>query len=327
MLLPLVLAFVAAGDIVSVKTKTKAFANQGVPSITVTVHKAITGGQLTLKRQDGKKFSFDIPPKKGDHTFELPQPPGTSLDYEGELKVKVGLEEGAMPIAFKGEVIYPLELQVGAAEKDIAARRFTVKSSREIERVDMVFTGEMGLPLGRQSHQPKAPSTSFVVEWAPTQGPIVRIDASFADTRGTSQSLQLFPWRVEVEHDDVNFATNKWDIPRAEEAKLAAAYERIVTAAKKAMDLAPVKLYVVGHTDTVGATDKNLTLSHKRAKSIAQWFKKHGFGLPVRCAGLGESSLLEPTPDETDNEKNRRAQYVLAVDPPDVGQSVRWEGL
>jgi outer membrane protein OmpA-like peptidoglycan-associated protein len=91
------------------------------------------------------------------------------------------------------------------------------------------------------------------------------------------------------------------------------------------MKFAPIKLYVVGHTDTVGPNDKNLTLSHKRAKSLALYFRKHGFSLPIAVAGLGESALAKVTADETDEALNRRAQYVLTIDPPDLGRPTKWE--
>jgi outer membrane protein OmpA-like peptidoglycan-associated protein len=318
-----------AADAVTINTKTRVYAHEGVPSLTIIVRQAIEGATLTLAREDLKKFDFKIPKTaKGEYTFKLAQDPGTSLDYEGELEVRFkGHEVSTVPLHFKGEVIVPLEITTTASAKDVAARHFTVHCGRDLVSVEMALTGEDGVPLGKQVFKPKTPSSDFQVEWTPTRVPVVRIDAVFADAHNVTRNMQLFPWYVEVQHEDVGFASNQFDIPKSEESKLQAAGERILAAAKKAIDHAPVKLYVLGHTDTVGPNDKNLALSHKRARAIAQWFKKHGFTPPIFAVGLGETALAVPTPDETDKAENRRAQYVLTVDPPDVGKELHWDRI
>ena len=316
-------------DAITVNTKSRVYAHEGVPSITVIVRQPIEGATLSLKREDFKVFDFKIPKtKKGEYTFKLEQAAGTSLDYEGELEVRFkGVEVSSVSLKFKGEVVLPLDITTTATAKDVAARHFMVHCDRDLASVEMTLVGEDGVALGKQVFKPKPPSSDFQVEWTPTRVPVVRIDAQFIDKNGVSRAMQLFPWYVEVQHEDVNFASNQSDIPKSEEPKLQAAGERIIAAAKKAIDHAPVKLYVLGHTDTVGSDDKNLVLSHKRAKSIAVWFKKHGFTLPVLAVGLGETSLAVATPDETDKAENRRAQYVLTIDPPDVGKDVHWDKI
>lgn len=320
------LLLIAAPDAVTVQTKPQVFAGDGVPWVKVTVRLPIESAMLRLKREDGKDFTFIVPKKKGEYVYKLDQDPGTSLDYNGELEVRFkGGETGAIPLDFKGEVVVPLSIETVATAKDIAARRFNVKANRPLEKIEMTLVLEGGEKVGPRIFRPKEPSAAFTAEFPETSAPCVRIDAVFSDPKGITRSMQLFPWYVEVAHEDVGFETNKFDIPPAEEPKLAAAYAHIVEIAQRAMQYAPVKLYVVGHTDTVGPTDKNLTLSHRRAKSIATYFRKHGFSMPVVVAGLGESALVKQTPDETDEPANRRAQYVLTVDPPDLGRPVRWE--
>ncbi|MCC6808416.1 MAG: OmpA family protein [Deltaproteobacteria bacterium] len=317
----------AAPDAVTLQTKAQVFAGEGVPFVKVMVHLPIEGAVLRLKREDNKDFNFTIPKaKKGEFVFKLDQEKGSSYDYSGELEVRFkGGEVGTIPLEFRGEIIVPLEVATVASAKEIAQRKFNVKASRKIAKIDMTLIGEDGAQIGPVIFRPKEPSEQFVAEFPLATVPTVRIDAVFADEKGITRAVQLFPWYVEIAHEEVSFETNKFDVPKAEEQKLAVAYDRIFSTAEKAMKFAPVKLYVIGHTDTVGPADKNLTLSHKRAKSIATWFRKHGFSLPVVVAGLGESSLLKATPDETDEASNRRAQYVLTVDPPDLGRPVQWE--
>jgi len=72
-----------------------------------------------------------------------------------------------------------------------------------------------------------------------------------------------------------------------------------------------LKLYVAGHTDTVGASAKNRKLSLARAHAIGAYFKQHGVTMPIVVAGYGEDVPKAKTADGVDNATNRRADYVL----------------
>ena len=72
-----------------------------------------------------------------------------------------------------------------------------------------------------------------------------------------------------------------------------------------------LRLYVAGHTDTVGPSAKNRTLSLARAEAIGRYFRTKGLDIPIVVAGFGEDVPKVPTPDNTDNRANRRADYVL----------------
>jgi len=78
----------------------------------------------------------------------------------------------------------------------------------------------------------------------------------------------------------------------------------------------PPKLYIAGHTDTVGTAAHNLDLSRRRAQSIAGWFRKNGLRIPISYEGFGEFALLIATPDNTDERRNRRVDYILATEDP-----------
>ena len=81
--------------------------------------------------------------------------------------------------------------------------------------------------------------------------------------------------------------------------------------ARKADPTLPVRLFIAGHTDTVGGNDKNRKLSLARAKAIASYFRKKGIKIPIAFAGFGEEVLKVKTADNTDERANRRADYVL----------------
>ena len=79
-----------------------------------------------------------------------------------------------------------------------------------------------------------------------------------------------------------------------------------------------VKLFIAGHTDTVAGAKYNLNLSRERARAIAGWFKRRGLSIPIYAEGFGEYAPLVKTPDETEEPRNRRVDYILAVDIPAI---------
>ena len=83
-----------------------------------------------------------------------------------------------------------------------------------------------------------------------------------------------------------------------------------------------MRLYIAGHTDTVGPNAKNKKLSLDRALSIGAYFKQKGLAIPIVVAGFGEEVPKVKTKDNTDERANRRADYVLgpaAGTPPFKG--------
>ena len=145
---------------------------------------------------------------------------------------------------------------------------------------------------------------------------VLKITLLCYDTRGFSSGLELFPWQLEVEHEDVRFATAEWSITADEEPKLARAYDDIATAIRRYGKLIDVKLFITGHTDTVGDRRDNAILSERRARAIAAYFRDRGVRVPIYYAGLGETALLVPTADDTEEARNRRARYIVTVNEP-----------
>jgi outer membrane protein OmpA-like peptidoglycan-associated protein len=111
-------------------------------------------------------------------------------------------------------------------------------------------------------------------------------------------------------------------IEASESVKLDASVAKINDIVKRMSRFMKMKLYVAGHTDTVGSDAKNRKLSNARALAIATYFRKKGVSIPIAVAGFGENVLKVQTPQETDERANRRADYVigpLAGAPPFKG--------
>lgn len=73
-----------------------------------------------------------------------------------------------------------------------------------------------------------------------------------------------------------------------------------------------VDISIIGHTDTVGDDQLNAKLSLERAQSVAALFLA---AMPdvskVKVDSHGEKNLLIPTPDNTDEAKNRRVEVTV----------------
>jgi len=55
-----------------------------------------------------------------------------------------------------------------------------------------------------------------------------------------------------------------------------------------------------------------------RGSSAASWFRHNGLQISIFSEGFGESSALVKTGDNVDEPRNRRVDYILAVEPPTV---------
>lgn len=69
---------------------------------------------------------------------------------------------------------------------------------------------------------------------------------------------------------------------------------------------------IIGHTDTVGKTQFNEKLSLKRAKLVASLLDNvKAIAVKVTLDWHGEMNLLVPTPDDTDEPRNRRVEVTV----------------
>ncbi len=212
---------------------------------------------------------------------------------------------------------------------DLDLHTLLLKSRRPLTKVEYLVTGDDGSLLGRDTLKLK-PGKQIKIAWKQKPGKVLKIQLIAHDTDGIFEDLELIPWSYAIPHEEVEFETGKWDIRTTEAPKLDRSYKLLKKGLAKYGKLLQVKLYIAGYTDTVAAADYNQNLSDKRALSIARHLRAKGFGHPIFYQGFGERGLKVPTPDETDEPKNRRAEYVLAAEPPPMdvpGSSSRWKRL
>jgi outer membrane protein OmpA-like peptidoglycan-associated protein len=281
---------------------------------------ALSGGGKTLAWKTG-------PMKPGASKRFTVDPGGQAVEYSGTLTVKYpprsGQDDASMELHFVAEVVKPLAINVSPGDLDLQHGKLQLTANRPLGKAEVTLTGEDGgeLASGEASATAAPPGQPFTVTWKPTSAPVLKLHLQVTDVDGFYGGLDLFPWRVDVPHQDVNFASGSAAIPPSESGKLDAALQQILPQVAKARAFADVRLFVVGHTDTVGGDASNQKLSEERARAIAGYFRAHGLNIGISYAGLGEKALLVNTPDETDEPRNRRAEYVLSVGEPTIAHA------
>ena len=148
---------------------------------------------------------------------------------------------------------------------------------------------------------------------------------------GAYAGVKIVPWSVTIPHEEVQFDTDKANIRPSEVKKLQDSLDEIRAALRVVQDknLGTITLFVAGHTDTMGSEEHNLDLSRRRAQAISGWFMHNGLCIPIAFEGFGENALKKQTADQVDCQENRRADYILSVEPPTMkkGGTPNWKWI
>jgi outer membrane protein OmpA-like peptidoglycan-associated protein len=107
--------------------------------------------------------------------------------------------------------------------------------------------------------------------------------------------------------DTINFELGSWELSPDQIGRL----EYIADAIRRIISRNPNEVFLIeGHTDAVGPDEDNLSLSDRRAETIAAILTEH-FQIPPEnlvTQGYGEQHLLVPTPGP--EPANRRAEVI-----------------
>jgi outer membrane protein OmpA-like peptidoglycan-associated protein len=211
-----------------------------------------------------------------------------------------------------------LELRIDPADVDLERGQLTVRLSRPAAKLSLKALALSGAVLAEveQAFDGAPAGTPLTLRWKPPAEAVARLEVFGHDTDGYYKGVAITPWSFEVPHEDVTFATDSAEIAPSEEKKLRASLRLIEKQLPLARRLGEVTLYILAHTDTVGAAGYNLRLSTRRAQAISRWFRRSGLRLPMAYDGVGESMLEVKTADEVDEPRNRRVDYMLGVEPP-----------
>jgi outer membrane protein OmpA-like peptidoglycan-associated protein len=287
------------------------------PVLEVRAARKVTDLRIELDRDDGKHFTIKHAGLAKDQAVKLPFGDGAAgkASYKGTLSVQIageGAWSGELELATF--INAPMKVTYDADHLDLDKRVLQFKLSRPAGSAGLVVIGEDGKELASSSatYKQEAADTWLSITWtqpAKTRVLMLKLRAVSAD--GIVTNVELIPWSVAIEHEDVNFSVDSAVIEAGESAKLDASVARIAEVVKNAERFMKMKLYVAGHTDTVGANAKNRKLSLDRARAIASYLRKKGVTIPIAFAGFGEDVLKVKTADSTDERANRRADYVI----------------
>lgn len=314
------LAFADAIDVAL--ENTLVMKGRGNPRVKVSILEPIAGFKLKLTRSDGKHFEWKGGGRPGVvRTLDLDSPVG-KFTWKGELSINFpNATTGEMPLEFETQLVEPLKLMIDKdKDVDLAKRTITFRLSNPAGKAELkvlMDTGDFAFD-GEIPFDGEPPNTPLTVTWPEHAGNPLKISLKGFDSLGVFIGVDFFPWSFEIPHDDVTFDTGKWDIRAEEQQKLDDSAAKAREAIQKFGKFAEVTLFVVGHTDTVGPTSSNRTLSLNRARAIAGYFRKKGISIPIRYAGFGEEALAVGTADEVDELRNRRVQYIISIDPPRI---------
>jgi outer membrane protein OmpA-like peptidoglycan-associated protein len=301
------------------------------PSLTVKPTPGVARIRVELSRDDGQSFVVEHGPLKDGQAATLPFGDGRGghAKWTGKL-IAIYADGNRQSYDLKFETLVAGELKVTYAREhlDLDAHTLEVQLSRPAGSAQLVVLGDDGSELGRgeAKWRGEPPGTWLRIGWTQKPGNVLRLELRAVDADGLATTVKLLPWSVRIPHEEVVFATGQSAIAPSEAQKLDASYQKIVEATERAHRAEPalaVKLFIAGHTDTVGGSADNRKLSLDRARAIAGWFRTRGLTLPIAYAGFGEDALKVKTPDNTDEPANRRADYIVAVEEPLIGRGAR----
>ncbi len=293
------------------------------PQIRVTAATPVTKLEISLDRDDGKHFVVKHPAlaKGAAVTLDIGDgSPGRS-SWKGTISAQAAGDpkRWSDDLTFDTLVRTPVKVGYDADHLDLDKRVLQFTMSRPAGSAELVVIGDDGKEIGKgaATYAKEAPGTWLSITWtqpAESRVMMLKLKATTADALVTN--VELIPWSVSVDHEDVTFASDSAKIETSEEPKLDASLAKIVEIVKRSEKFLKLRLYVAGHTDTVGASTKNRKLSLDRARSIAAYFRAHGLSISIAFAGFGEDVLKVKTADNTDERANRRVDYVLG---PEAG--------
>ncbi len=115
---------------------------------------------------------------------------------------------------------------------------------------------------------------------------------------------------IQIVFDDksgVNFALNSADLTSVAKQNLDAITEVFI-------EFPDTNLMIEGHTDDTGSAEYNMTLSKKRAQSVANYFKSKGISSSrFSVEGFGETAPRFKNDSEANRVKNRRVEIGVAA--------------
>lgn len=303
------------------------------PVLILRAREFIKSGSVVMKRGDGQSSTTKLGSMKPGQEKRVPFKQGKgSYSYEVHVSGTSNFDQ-TMDMSFTTDVHYidPIKLDVDKDQVKLAEGELILKVNVPLEKVDIEVFDDAGNKLVETTQHIGGKYGSLPISWPPTKAEIGGIRLTAHDVAGFWAGVILEPFFVEIPHEDIVFDFGKATWQPTEDRKLEHTMELVKQALQKHKDKGlNVAMYVAGYTDTVGPPADNVKLSGDRARAIGAWFRKKGLKIDVYYQGFGESVLAVQTPDNTPEERNRRAIYILGNSPPPTSTQIpksHWKKL
>jgi len=299
---------------------------QGQPSLTLRSPAALTEVEITFKRADGHTRTLRLGSWERGEVAEIPieQPPGV-FEYEVVLRA-LDIDEEPVEFELSFDVAYtePLRIDVDTDEVELGQGRLPIRVNRPVEKVEVELFDANNRQLGTtHTSQHRGAHGDIELRFQVPQGDLAAVRVTVHDTEGFWESFILEPFWVEIPHQSVVFNSGEHSWQESELPKLTETLGRVQEAMRAHRDKGlMMQLYIAGYTDTVGDAASNQQLSERRARAIGRWFMAQGLDIAVFYQGFGEAVLAKATPDETAEEANRRAIYILGNGVPPTSSEI-----
>ena len=289
------------------------------PSVTVMPTQPVWNATFTVER-DGRSVveeTYDhITPEEGARV-EIDQTEGTR-SYRARLEGtdQQGSDVGAS-FEFDLRVAEALDVSLIRDAIDLDQGALPIEITHRAERIELEVQDGEGQSVVHETLEGGFEAGRVDLSWDADGRAIAGARVTVHHASGQWVSHTLEPFSVELPQQIIRFETGTATIRDTEEEKLQEAKQALNEQLEKhGDDIDGLRLYVAGYTDTVGDADMNLRLSQQRARALARWFRDQGVELPIYFQGFGQESLAVDTPDQTEEERNRRALYILSNTPP-----------
>jgi hypothetical protein len=115
------------------------------------------------------------------------------------------------------------------------------------------------------------------------------------------------PTHIELSRNIINFKTGKFDIESVNYPVL----DEVIEGISKEPT---VIIYISGHTDDVGTSQNNLTLSFARAEAVQKYLMRKGVAKSkIFISGMGKTEPVIKNDSPENRAKNRRIEIRLLL--------------
>lgn len=311
-----------------------AVAGNDSPALVVNNTRDVRDLQIVLTDANGKRQTLSAKNlgAGSKKTLAFRHGQGT-LAYKATAQVKWGDGEAStFDVDFSATRVGKLAMDIAFEDVDIEARTVRARVNNPAASVELTVIGESGAELwsGREAFDPPVPAgQNLSISWDEATEKVLFLQLKVWDIAGYWVGMKITPFSISIPHDELVFDFGAASVRADQVPKLEVTWGHIQDALKKHGTLLDLRLFIAGFTDTVGDKASNRALSSARAHAIAAWFRKRGLKIPIYYAGLGEEVLAKPTPDETEEQANRRAIYILSSHTPAGNDAPRadWKPL